>query len=307
MSTHLPGEQGEADGEIALSIVVAASDDWRAVERCLQSLQGQAQAASAEIIVAANFEVEAARQNVFPDVRFLTFTRTTTVPQLRARGIQQTCGEVVALLEDNVVADGNWCRALREAHRSSHDVIGGAVENTGGSALDWAVYFYDYGKYMLPASGLTMDALAGNNVSYKRRVLPEIGALSDQAFYEAFAHRELIRRGHLLHFAPGAVVYHRKHYEWRPMMAQGYHHGRAFAAMRIEGSARATRLFFAVGSLLLPLLLPARVARGVWNKKRHRRQLVRAFPCLQLLMAAWSWGEMCGYWRGAGNSAGQWR
>jgi hypothetical protein len=90
------------------------------------------------------------------------------VPELRTKGINLAHGEIFALVEDYCTLDEHWCAEIKKAHRLPFSVIGGAVENRSpDKLLNWAVYFYDYGKYMFPAQPGAVETLSGMNVSYK--------------------------------------------------------------------------------------------------------------------------------------------
>jgi hypothetical protein len=77
--------------------------------------------------------------------------------------------------------------------------------------------------------------------------------------------------------------------------------------MRVAGASVLRRSAYAAGSLVLPVVLPARVVAGTLAKGRHVRELLLALPLLLLLELAWSLGELCGYLLGEGTSRGRWR
>ena len=293
-----------------LSIVIAAWNGEAMLRECLQSLKGQGETADIEIIVAANFggEIRLACELEFGNLTFLAQPAETSVPQLRSAGIAAARGEIVALAEDHCIFDAEWCAEIKKAHLLDHSVVGGSVENSEGQrALDWAVYFYDYGRYMPPNSAGEVASLSGNNVSYKRAALEDVRDLFREGFFETFVHQELARRGHRLYLAPSAIVYHRKRYEFGAALVQCFHLARSFAARRTSRAPVWTRFGYALGSLLLPVLLPARISATVLRKKRRLGELFRAFPFVLVLMANWSFGEFCGYLFGEGASAGKWK
>lgn len=292
-----------------LSVVVAAWNGGAMLSQCLASLNGQTDAADTEIIVASNFAegTELLREK-FPRVRHLSLPAGTTVPELRAAGIRCSTGEVVALLEDNCSVDSNWYSEIRRAHESPYAIVGGSVENVSfDTALDWAVYFYDYGKYMIPNQAGEVSTLSGNNVSYKRSVLESVQDKFREGFFETFIHEELKRQGHKLYLVPPAIVYHQKSYEARNALADCYHHARSFAGKRILAAPLWQRLVFVFGSFVLPILLPVRIASRIIKKDRHLKELFLSFPYIVLLMSSWSLGEFCGYSFGEGASAKVWK
>ncbi|HET6566588.1 MAG TPA: glycosyltransferase [Rhodothermales bacterium] len=297
MASTSPGQQ--------LSIVVAASHGASLLERCLFSLEKQAAPDNVEVVVVSNYDAGEVLAR-FSSARYIAAPKGTMVPMLRTLGIRASHGDVVALSEDNVVFDPAWSEALIQAHAAGHRVVGGAVENLSLKPLDWAVYLYEYGRYMPPNDSGRTATLAGNNVSYARPVLAETEDLYRDGFFEAFLHPELQRRGFELYLEPAAIVYHTKRHRMVDVLWQCFHHGRGYAGMRVASRKPLLRFAMGLGALALPVLLPGRIAAGTLRKKRHTADLYRALPHLTLFMSAWAFGELLGYVAGAGASARKW-
>jgi GT2 family glycosyltransferase len=295
---------------LKLSIVIAAWNGNAALDQCLRSLGSDGQRADTEVVVVTNYDGGTNQMLLtgFPYVQHVCMPQGTTVPMLRTRGIFHSAGEIVALAEDHCTFGANWCAELKKAHELPFSAIGGPVENgSANRALDWAVYFYDYGKFMPPRRAGVVDSLSGNNVSYKRAVLREVESSFRDGFYEPFTHGEIAKRGEPLYLAPAVVVYHQKSYVAKHAIAQAYHLARSFAGKRFVGTAREKRGMFAAGSLALPILLPGRIVFRTIRKGRHIPQLLRSLGYLLLLTASWSFGEFCGYIAGEGRSASEWK
>jgi GT2 family glycosyltransferase len=294
---------------LRLSIVIASWNGPASLKRCLQSIEQQA--SGNEIIAVTNFDAGAAHmmEREFSQMRHVPMPEGTTVPVLRAEGIRQSRGEIVALAEDHCTFAADWCSELAKAHELPYMAIGGAVENgSSQTTLGWAVYFYDYGRYMLPLSAGPAVALSGNNVSYKRAVLCEIEPTFREGLFEPFTHGELARRGYSLYLAPAIIVYHQKAYRLEEATAQAYHLARNFAAKRVSGASLARRTALAGGALiLLPIVLLSRILFRTLGKRRLLPELIRCTHYLVLLTATWSLGEFAGYVAGAGSSADKWK
>lgn len=291
-----------------LSVVIAAWNGPEMLASCLSSLAAQVDAARTEVIVVGNYDCPADMQRRFPFARFSREPDFTIVPELRSRGVSLAAGRIVAILEDHCTVGEHWCAEIAESHELPYSVIGGSVENRPDQKpLDWAVYFYDYGNYMLPDTARVVPSLSGANVSYKREVLEEINQIFADGFYETTVNDELRKRGHLLYFAPSAVIHHNKEYSLRPAMAEAYHHAKTFAGRRVANAVPIKRLAYAVASIALPVLLPLRTVTRVLRKRRNRKALGMSLPYLLLLLAGWSCGEFAGYLFGEGKSAEVWR
>jgi Glycosyl transferase family 2 len=292
---------------LKLSVVIAASNNLTALEKTLDSLRAQAETADTEVLAVCNFEATREIANRFPFVKCVSLASDTTVPELRTRGICLARGEIIALVEDYCTLDERWCAEIKKAHQSQHPIVGGCVENRcPDKPLNWAVYIYDYGTYMAPVQGGSAQTLSGMNVSYARAVLREVQESFRGGFYEAFANEELRRCGHQLYVEPAAVVYLTKDYRFREILPTYFHLARTFAGRRVAYGASIKRAVFALGSCILPILLPGRVVLRTLSKRRYLWQLLRCIPHLLALTASWSAGEFCGYLFGEGESARRW-
>jgi GT2 family glycosyltransferase len=292
---------------LRVSIVIAAWNGPLSLERCLRSLEGQA--SGMEILAVTNFDPDGdSLRRVYPGVTFIPMPAHTTVPVLRTEGIRQSQGDIVALAEDHCTFGPTWCRELVEAHDSPYSVIGGAVENGESTdALSWAVYFYDYGKFMLPFPAGPAKALSGNNVSYKRAALFQVEPTFREGLFEPFTHGELDRRGYALYLTPKIIVYHQKDYRIGEASAQAYHLARDYSARRVRGAGLIKRATFVAASLVLPFLLPCRIIINTMRKGRLLGALAGCFHCLVVLTTSWAFGEFLGYLAGGGSSAGKWK
>lgn len=292
--------------EIQLSIVIAAWNGNALLRQCVASLENQTDKTDMEVIVASNFSIT--EGGLVVPIKLRQLTETAAVPEIRRDGIALATGKIVALVEDHCIFDTNWCQEIKKAHESADVAIGGSVENASvDKALDWAVYFYDYGKYMLPNQQGQVAALSGLNVSYKRAALNEILEIYQNGFVETTVNDELKRRGHLLQLWPKAIVYHNKNYEIKRASEHCYHLARSYAAQRVSNVSMPKRILFAAFSFVLPVLLPARIVLTTVKKGRNIVQMILALPLVILLMFIWSYGEFCGYFLGEGKSAGEWK
>ncbi len=291
-----------------LSLVIASISGAESLRDCLASFTQQTNSEQLEIVVAESSpNGEAARVCApFRNVRHLHLDERKTIPELRAIGLLNARGEVLAMTEDHCLADAHWVENLLRAHDSPHLVIGGAVENAATERLiDWAVYFCEYGRYMPPIRAGATDDLPGPNVSYKRAALECFRDLLAPATWEPFWHWRLMSEGVELINDPNVVVYHRKHFTLRGFLSERYHYARSFAGRRMVGASLAQRLLFIGGAPLLPPLLLARIALRVWRKGRKRRELLMSLPYIMVFTLSWSWGELIGYAFGAGASLEQ--
>ena len=289
-----------------MSVVVASNRDKALLQACLGSLLGQCQRLNAELLVArAGVPADvAAIAKTYPSVRFVTAPADASIPQLRAMGMAQASGDVVALTEDHCIADANWVEALTLSANSDADVVGGGMDNARRSrAVDWAAYFAEYGFFSTdrpePSQGTPL--LTGANIAYKRHVIADVIGWAQDGEWENVAHSRLVARGSMLRFARTAAIYQNQTYSVSAFCADRYEHGRDYARKRLIEEPGARRWFLLAVSPFLPALLTWRVARAAAGGRWAT--FLRALPATVLFLTAWSIGEGVGYLRGPADGS----
>lgn len=299
-----------------LSIVVGVVSDTiggrtttAPLTQCLAALQAQRPDATIEILVTAHPLVDGLTQAraAFPDVRWLILDDLATKrdgcngrehhDEMRARGLAAARGRVVALLEDHEVPADDWIAAVLAEDWTRYGAIGGAIENRVPSALNWAVYFCDFGRYQNPVvdgpSAMASDA----HVAYRRDVLERVRDAWHPTFREPAVHAAIRAAGLGLALSPRLVVYQqRRGLTVRTALVERFVWGRSYGAQRATAWSAGRRLAAGAAFPIIWALLLARVVRTAAARPRSRAGLVRALPALPLLVAAWSAGEAIGYW-----------
>lgn len=287
-----------------VSVVVASNRDKTLLHACLGSLLGQCQRLSAELLVArAGLPAEVTSlAKTYPSVRFIAAAPDATIPELRAIGMGQASGDVVALTEDHCIADDNWVEALTQSAAGDADVVGGGMDNAKITrSVDWAAYFAEYGFFSTdrPERADETPLLTGANIAYKRHVIADVIRWAQQGEWENVAHTRLVARGSMLRFARTAAVYQNQSYSLAAFCADRYTHGRDYARKRLVEEPDAHRWFLLAASPLLPPVLTWRVARA--SARTRLGTFLRALPATMLFLSAWSVGEAIGYLRGPAN------
>ncbi len=297
----------------ALSVVVTVvSDtseaaDTQHLEKCLEALRRQADAPPMELLVTCNGRlpgVEQLRQR-YPDVKFIAVDKLRTHrsgpsrehhDELRGIGIRAAHAPLVALIEDVGIADPHWAAQLVKEHAQPYAAVGGAMENGVDRALNWAVYFGDFGRYQNPVPRGPTAFVSDANVCYKRAALERVADAWPESYNEARVHGALAGRGEILALSPDVVVRQgRLNLRLGPVLTERYVWGRSFAATRIAGAPVTRRFVMAAMTPLLPFILFLRQAKKVMASGRNHGAFVRSAPLTVLLNTAWSWGELVGY------------
>lgn len=294
----------------ALSIIVISFSRAAILERCLTALVRQAGPLGAEILVVRRSrETEPALRDRFPDVRWIAAGDDTAVPHMRSLGIASSAGGIVALLEDDCLIADRWCAAVLAAHQQPWAAVGGAIEpGDYAKALDWAVYFCEYARFMQPFDG-HVAVLPGNNISYKRSALATVGGETggEHGFHEIFANARLRDRGDALVAAPDVVVFNINSWSRDRVTRVPYHHARGYAGIRVAERPAAIRMAFAALALVLPAVQIARLSREIAGRRRLVGRFVLALPWIFVFAVSWSAGEWMGYLFGPGASIQRWR
>jgi len=292
-----------------LSVVVAAWTGPAELRRCVSSLGPQLDAAFDEIIVVRNFAVEGSLAALIGGSRFQDLLLPSeTVPRLRAAGLARATGTIVAFIEDHCTCVPAWRDAIIDGHGADIVGVGGPVDlGPGGNPLDWAVYFYDYARFVPPMAPGPARSLSGANMSWTQAFLAEMGPGLSGEVLEAALVRECARRGGGMFLSAAAIVVESRSNRAAGALRLAFAQARGYAAGRVAGASLVGRLALAVASVVLPPLLAARIVAATLRSRRHISRLVMALPWLAAVLAVWSAGEAAGYVAGEGASHRRWR
>lgn len=302
-SESAPASDGTRPG---ISVVIASVNGLPHPLATLEALDAQEGSLTAEVLLAdcTGPSTVAAVRERFPSVRVLAYDEPKSVPWLRAAGLREARGRLVAVTEDHCVPRPDWYQRITEAHRrTGWAAVGGGVENDSTTrAVDWAVFFCEYHQHMSPVPEGPSDFIPGMNVAYDMDALESMRDVFDEGLWENFLHDRLRAAGHVLGMDPRIVVGHKKRFTVSMFLSERFNYSRSFAGMRVAGAPLTTRLAWAAGSLLLPGLLVARLTRNVLRRRMYLGWYVRSFPLVVLFSVTWSIGELVGYLTGPGDS-----
>jgi hypothetical protein len=296
---------------VVVTVVSDTSEeaDTSHLEGCLEALQRQADAPAMEVLVTCDARlrgVDQLRQR-FPKVNFIAVEKLHTArsgpsrehhEELRGIGIRNSQAPLVALIEDVGRPDPHWCAQLVKEH-DGYAALGGAMENGIDRALNWAVYFGDFGRYQNPIPSGPSAYVSDANVCYKREALQSVADAWAGSYNEARVHGALAERGEVLALSPKVVVYqHRLNLRLGSALLERYVWGRSFAAVRVGRLPASRRAVLALLCPVLPFVLLLRQFQNVLRTGRNRGAFVRALPLTMLLDLVWSCGEFVGYLTG---------
>lgn len=288
---------------IEASIVVSGNGDEAPWRRCLEAIRAQL-TPNLEVILAmgrAPATAKMARRD-FPAMRVVDGPRPLPLQELRALGLAEARGDIIAFLDCFSIVEPGWAEAMLECHRRMPSLaVGGPVDlaeaETSG-LLRWALYINEYGMFLPPMAARAMPLLPGCNLSYKRAALADEGSHLWKSFLNAEIHES--RGG--LRIEPRMAVRLDKPVSFADYWLTRLDHGRCYGAMRDRGKPLSKRLGRALAAPALPFVLLVRWSREYWPRCRWRSKLVWTSPLQMLLFATWALGEAYGSIFGAGRS-----
>jgi hypothetical protein len=288
-----------------LSIVLATTDPWPAVKDCLDRLCPQAEVLGVEIIVgdSTGRGLPDPVQDDHRSVRWMKIPGAS-VFELRARGVEEACGEIIALSEDHCLPSHDWCERILAAHAEQPSAmsVGGAVLNgSTRSLMDWANFFLTFGPFVPPLQVEKIERVApAANVSFKRHCIPrsplEPGWI------------EMVLEAHLQGqkqdgFDERIVVTHVQSHCFFGALATHFHNGRSTAGLIVKEMNSQSRRDRIKRCFILPWEILRTTLQTLRGKPALARIVAACFLPMVLLACCHAAGELTGLlFRGAGNS-----
>jgi glycosyltransferase involved in cell wall biosynthesis len=289
----------------AVSVVIASIVGPPFIDDCLATVFAQKNAPSFEVIVVDCHGPEnvARLAKRFPQTRFISLPERETVPQLRRLGVEQSRGEIIAIVEEHCLAAENWLATMSAAFSPGYLVVGGPVDfRDDGRLRDWITYFIEYNSYLPPWSDGDTFNIGCGNAGYRREMLDSNSALLTAGYWDATLHPKLLAEGARFRSVPGMIVYHRGPFDYFYYLRQRYLFSRAFAGARRRNLSTQKRAAYLIAAPAIPFLLLARMGARVFAKKCHVDKFVLSLPLLIPAMIVYVAGEWMGYAFGPGQA-----
>lgn len=294
----------ETPPAFAVVVVAADADNLREL---LPRLQAQSLRERLEVVVvvregtAVDFAaVEAAG---FRRTAHVTCDARASLPAGLALGTRAATAPFVALIEDHCYPDPAWAEALHARHLEGHTVVGSEIANANpGSALSWCSFLLTHGAWSRPARAGVVEAVAGDNSSYRRDAILAIGGELEILLASGTPlHWKLRESGHSVFLEPRARAAHLTPSRLHSYLGSRFHNGRAFAGLWSRPWPLHRRLYFA---LLAPVIALRRV---LWAASLARLQRLPVGTLelswlLFLAALASTLGYAAGFLIGAGTS-----
>ena len=288
-----------------ISVVIASKVGSPFIEQCLDSVKLQADALNAEVIVVIpQGETYASRiADQYPWARVVR-SAETKVPALRRHGVEESSGDLIAVIEEHCSAKEDWLATVISALESGeYSAVGGPVVDYNYDKLrDWTVYFCEYNGALPPFAAGETGNLNDANIAYPRSVLMEHKSLLDDGYWPMTLHGTLLASGHKMLSVPGMVVYHRGPFPYRYYLGQRFLFSRAYTGVRAQNKSALWRLIYLVAAPVLPAVLLARIALRVFSKRCHIGKFILALPLTIIALVVLVAGEWIGCLLGPGDA-----
>lgn len=219
----------------------------------------------------------------------------------RALAAQESTAPIVAFLEDHCEPHATWAERLLEAHSDGRwAAVGYAFTN--GSRDSWwsrSALMADYGFFAQPVEGGPARLLAGNNVSYARWFLDELGEDFEKVVGVDFNVQEMANaRGLPMKVAPSVLAAHRCYTNLWELCAANFYYLKILSVARAKanGWRFPTRFLWACGVLaFIPSLRVLRLAKSISRRPTLLPTFVAAVPVVFIVYYAAACGEAAGY------------
>jgi glycosyltransferase involved in cell wall biosynthesis len=226
-----------------LSLVIAAYNDWAALEQCLASVAGQRNAPEFEVLVVDDgsaTEAPAAISGRNGQFELRVFRQAHSgIAVARNRGVQEASGDVLLFTDCDCVLDPGCLHQLAQASlqfpgdASFQLRLTSETRSTVGRAEALQHFAVQQGR--LDASGQLMY-LNTSGFAIRREAALAFGQLFDplaRRGEDTLLLSQLMKRGHMPHYVPGAAIQHAVRlplgrYMWVGLSI-GYKEGYAYA------------------------------------------------------------------------------
>lgn len=208
-----------------VSLVIINFNGLSCIEACLESISQQSHPPD-EVLIVDNGSADTSPDQIrtrFPQFRLLALPENTGYAAACNTGIQQSCGELVAILNNDLVLDAHWLRSLLRHKRpewafwasrvrifSAPDLLDSAGD---GMSVIGSAYKIGHGRRAAEYHAVSeVFGVSGAAALYRRSMLEEVGGF-DPDFFLIYEDADLNMRARLKGFrclfVPDAVVYHR--------------------------------------------------------------------------------------------------
>lgn len=230
------------------------------------------------------------------NISLVVCTNATSILKLWGAAIAYGNGTYIAVLDIHCPPLPGWFnRVIDEIERGTFLFFGPVDFDATSNGVHMLGYLAEYAQFHSPLCN-NLQEVPGNNVIFRKDLLPETATLVSEGFYKTFLIWKLKRERGVepVGFNDMRVNYS-KVSAFRSYVVRRFMHGQCFAACRSTMSGQPSRLLCIGFTCILPLLRCWRIYKSISTCSKLRTEFFRFLPQLVLCEGAWSCGEFCGY------------
>ncbi len=250
-----------------------------------------------EVIVVGQDKYNLVREDAL--VRFIRSPIPLSPAAARNVGIREASGEIIAFIDADCLADPMWLTKLAERYEDATvHVVGGAVDFARDNYWTTADNISMFHDYMVGSPIRRYTQLPSLNLSARRWVFEKVGYFDERyprpAGEDADLTIRMRRAGFVLHFEPGAVVYHcPSRRNLIDLLHHGFYQGRYSAKVDPRYATQEGLPWPLRTKLGLLLCAPLLAAGATWRIFIPRRDLWRywyVMPAVYISKISWCLG-----------------
>jgi hypothetical protein len=292
----------------ALSVIIAAPDDFQTVRQLVRYLAQQTIRDQIELVLVTS---ERSKMTLAAELlahfwghQVVEIGPFRSVNHARSAGIKMALAPVIVLTEDHCFPTPTWAEALLKAHQQPWAGVGPTFSLMNlHSHRGWAMFFIQYAPWMKPTPGGLVADIAGHNSSYKKDVLLQYGdRLEAMMDFEYALHQDLLGRGYQIYLESQAETAHVFMTDQRSCLEENFTIGRLLAATRARTLPGWKKIVYLVTTPLVPPLRLYRILKQIYKFGWQNKLLPGILPWLLWYLCVGAWGEFIGYVAGIGSA-----
>lgn len=279
---------------VALSVVLATIEPWPDLANCLAVLEPQVAAVGGEIIVGDGHgeALDAAKASSSERLRWIRLPGAS-VFELRARGVEQARGEIVAMTEDHCIVGPDWCAQILDAFTRNPDaasVTGPVLNGSTDKLMDWANFLHTFGPFYPPVNRAQDDQCPPiANIAFRRSAIGP-GPIAT-GWLEVELNPRLFAEGRCIVSDNMTVTHVQSHGFWLTMRAH-FDNGRSTTGFRSDQLTKRQ----------LPGMLFWSALGAMGGAKKLKPAIRASLPLMFVLSCCHAAGEVVGILAGPGRS-----
>ena len=276
----------------AISAIYFTLTDFEAIRRVVSAWSRQTAASNVEAILVCPDEATVGiEENLFANFRswkVVECDRVDSSACMRVAGIRAASAPYIAITEDHCFPHKRWAELILAKLEEGYDAVCGSFRCANPRrTMSWSNLLVEYTTWMEPIEDLEPDFIAGHNSAYRVESLMKLDDELDKLFEaETALHWEMGRRfGARFAVEPAARHHHLNFEKVLPSLGIRFVAGWSFADGRRQSWGWPTRLLYAGGSPLIPLVRFFRLWPGIRRQRRAPQGLLLYFLVIQQLKA----------------------